>query len=106
MLIRILSASLQGIEAYQVEVEVDISPGLPAFIIVGLPDAAVRESKERVRTALRNCGFDFPAKKIIINLAPASRKKEAHLSTCPLPWAIGLFGNCSCREIITISFCR
>jgi len=88
MLIRILSASLQGIEAYQVEVEVDISPGLPAFIIVGLPDAAVRESKERVRTALRNCGFDFPAKKIIINLAPASRKKEG--SSFDLPIALGL----------------
>ena len=88
MLIRILSASLHGIEAYPVEVEVDISPGLPAFIIVGLPDAAVKESKERVRAALRNCGFDFPAKKIIINLAPASRKKEG--SAFDLPIALGL----------------
>ncbi|HNT01937.1 MAG TPA: YifB family Mg chelatase-like AAA ATPase [Candidatus Saccharicenans sp.] len=88
MLVRILSASLHGIEAYQVEVEVDISPGLPAFVIVGLPDAAVRESKERVRAALRNCGFDFPAKKIIINLAPASRKKEG--SSFDLPVALGL----------------
>lgn len=88
MLIRIISASLNGIDAYQVEVEVDISPGLPAFVIVGLPDAAVRESKERVRTALRNCGFDFPAKKIIINLAPASRKKEG--SAFDLPIALGL----------------
>jgi len=88
MLIRIISASLHGIEAYQVEVEVDISPGLPAFIIVGLPDAAVRESKERVRAALRNCGFDFPAKKIIINLAPASRKKEG--SAFDLPISLGL----------------
>lgn len=86
MLVRILSASLHGIEAYQVEVEVDISPGLPAFVIVGLPDAAVRESKERVRAALRNCGFDFPAKKIIINLAPASRKKKALLLICRWPW--------------------
>jgi len=88
MLVRILSASLHGIEAYQVEVEVDISPGLPAFVIVGLPDAAVRESKERVRAALRNCGFEFPAKKIIINLAPASRKKEG--SSFDLPVALGL----------------
>ncbi len=88
MLIRIISASLHGIEAYQVEVEVDISPGLPAFVIVGLPDAAVRESKERVRAALRNCGFEFPAKKIIINLAPASRKKEG--SAFDLPIALGL----------------
>ena len=88
MLIRIPSASLHGIEAYLVEVEVDISAGLPAFIIVGLPDAAVRESKERVRAALRNCGFDFPAKKIIINLAPASRKKEG--SSFDLPIALGL----------------
>ncbi|MCR4410016.1 MAG: YifB family Mg chelatase-like AAA ATPase [Candidatus Saccharicenans sp.] len=88
MLIRIISASLHGIEAYKVEVEVDISPGLPAFVIVGLPDAAVRESKERVRAALRNCGFDFPAKKIIINLAPASRKKEG--SAFDLPICLGL----------------
>ncbi|MDI6849015.1 MAG: YifB family Mg chelatase-like AAA ATPase [Candidatus Saccharicenans sp.] len=88
MLIRINSASLHGIDAYQVEVEVDISPGLPAFVIVGLPDAAVRESKERVRAALRNCGFEFPAKKIIINLAPASRKKEG--SAFDLPIALGL----------------
>jgi len=88
MLIRILSASLQGIDAYVVEVEVDISPGLPAFVIVGLPDAAVKESKERVRAALRNCGYDFPAKKIIINLAPASRKKEG--SAFDLPIALGL----------------
>ncbi|HEK84734.1 MAG TPA: ATP-binding protein, partial [Candidatus Aminicenantes bacterium] len=88
MLIRIPSASLHGIEAYRVEVEVDVSPGLPAFIIVGLPDPAVKESKERVKTALRNCGFDFPAKKIIINLAPASRKKEG--SSFDLPIALGL----------------
>lgn len=88
MLIKILSASLHGIEAYQVEVEVDINRGLPAFVIVGLPDAAVRESKERVRAALRNCGFDFPAKRIIINLAPASRKKEG--SAFDLPIALGL----------------
>jgi magnesium chelatase family protein len=88
MLIRIPSASLHGIEAYLVDVEVDISSGLPAFVIVGLPDAAVRESKERVRTALRNCGFDFPAKKIIINLAPASRKKEG--SAFDLPISLGL----------------
>jgi len=88
MLIRIPSASLHGIEAYLVDVEVDISSGLPAFVIVGLPDAAVRESKERVRTALRNCGFDLPAKKIIINLAPASRKKEG--SAFDLPISLGL----------------
>lgn len=88
MLIKTLSASLHGIEAYQVEVEVDINRGLPAFVIVGLPDAAVRESKERVRAALRNCGFDFPAKRIIINLAPASRKKEG--SAFDLPIALGL----------------
>ena len=58
MLFKIFSASLRGIEAYTVEVEVDIRLGFPQFITVGLPDAAVRESKERVRAALKNCGYD------------------------------------------------
>jgi len=76
MLIKTSSSALQGIEAYVVEVEVDIGPGLPDFIIVGLPDASVRESKERVKGALRNCGYDFKPHKVTINLAPADRRKE------------------------------
>lgn len=71
-----------------VEVEVDVSPGLPGFITVGLPDAAVRESKERVRAALKNCGFEFPSRKLTINLAPADRRKEG--SSFDLPISLGL----------------
>lgn len=84
MLFKIASASLIGIEAYVVEVEVDISFGLPTFVTVGLPDASVRESKERVRAALKNCGYDFPSRKIIINLAPADRRKEGPAFDLPI----------------------
>lgn len=76
MLFKSASSALLGIEAYVVETEVDIGAGLPDFIIVGLPDASVRESKERVRAALKNCGYDFPSRKVTINLAPADRRKE------------------------------
>ena len=76
MLARVLSAGLVGLEAHLIEVEVDISGGLPQFSIVGLPDATVRESRDRVRAALRNTGFSFPARKITVNLAPAGIKKE------------------------------
>ncbi len=88
MLFKIASSTLLGIEAYVVDVEVDISLGLPNFIIVGLPDASVRESKERVKAALKNCGFEFPSRKITINLAPADRRKEG--SSFDLPIALGL----------------
>jgi len=87
MLFKISSGSLLGIEAYPVEVEVDISAGLPTFVTVGLPDPAVRESKERVRAALKNCGWDIESRKITINLAPADRKKEG--SAFDLPIALG-----------------
>jgi magnesium chelatase family protein len=87
MLFKILSAALLGIEAYPVEVEVDISAGLPTFVTVGLPDPAVRESKERVRAALKNCGWELDSRKITINLAPADRKKEG--SAFDLPIALG-----------------
>jgi len=91
MLFHIQSASLLGIDAYPVEVEVDIRFGFPNFVTVGLPDAAVRESKERVRAALKNCGFDIEAKRIIINLAPADRKKEG--SAYDLPIALGFLAS-------------
>jgi len=87
MLVRITSAALHGIEAYPVEVEVDICAGFPTFVTVGLPDAAVRESKERVRAALKNCGYDLESKRITINLAPADRRKEG--SAFDLPIALG-----------------
>lgn len=73
--VRMLSFALQGIEAIPVVVEVDVSPGIPAFEVVGLPDAAVRESRERVRSAVRNGGWSFPSQRITVNLAPAHIRK-------------------------------
>ena len=70
------SMGLYGLEAFPVEVEADLSQGLPAFELVGLPDAAVKESRDRVRSALKNCGFEFPVSRITMNLAPADKKKE------------------------------
>jgi magnesium chelatase family protein len=91
MLFKILSAALHGIDAYPVEVEVDVALGLPNFTIVGLPDASVRESKERVRAALKNCGWDLPPHKVTINLAPADRRKEG--SAYDLPICLGLLAS-------------
>lgn len=89
MLSKVLSASVIGIDAHTVEVEVDItSRGLPHFSMVGLPDAAVKESRDRVRAALKNIGFNFPLKQITVNLAPADLKKEG--SSFDLPIAVGI----------------
>ncbi|WP_455378446.1 YifB family Mg chelatase-like AAA ATPase [Petrachloros mirabilis] len=76
MLAKVLSVALVGLDAHLIDVEVDIAGGLPQFSVVGLPDATVRESRDRVRSALKNTGFHFPAKKITVNLAPANIKKE------------------------------
>ena len=88
MLAKVLSSAVLGIDAYVVEVETDLFPQLPSFAIVGLPDNAVKESKERVQSAIKNSGFYFPSKKITINLAPADIKKEG--SAFDLPIAIGV----------------
>lgn len=89
MLAKIRSAALIGLDAYPVEVEVDIaSQGLPSFTIVGLPDKAVEESKERVRSAIKNSGADFPVRRITINLAPADIPKEG--PSYDLPIALGI----------------
>lgn len=89
MISKVTSSALLGIDAYLVEVETDISSrGLPFFSTVGLPDLAVKESKDRVRAALKNTGFDFPLKQITVNLAPADIKKEG--SAFDLPIAIGI----------------
>ena len=88
MLATVYSSSVIGIDAYIVEVEVDISRGLPSFSTVGLPEGAVRESKERVKAALKNSGYHFPADRITVNLAPADIKKEG--SGFDLPIAIGI----------------
>ena len=88
MLAKVLSAAVVGLEAHLIEVEVDIGGGLPQFSVVGLPDATVRESRDRVRAALKNTGFSFPVKKITVNLAPAGIKKEG--SGLDLAIAMGL----------------
>ncbi len=95
MLAKVLSAGLVGIDGYMVNVEVDISSGLPAFDIVGLPDNAVKESKERVRTAIKNSQYDFPVKRITVNLAPADTKKEG--PSFDLPIAVGIL---ACINVI------
>src|SRR6185503_11245546 len=89
MLAKIWSAAVIGLDAVPVEVEVDIaSQGLPSFTIVGLPDKAVEEAKERVRSAIRNSGADFPARRITVNLAPADLPKEG--PSYDLPIALGI----------------
>ncbi|MBN1444622.1 MAG: YifB family Mg chelatase-like AAA ATPase [Candidatus Omnitrophica bacterium] len=89
MLAKINSLTIWGIEGYSVEVEVDISYGVPAVSVVGLPDQAVKESRDRIKPAIKNSGFDFPANgKIVINLAPADIKKEG--SYFDLPIAAGI----------------
>jgi magnesium chelatase family protein len=88
VLARVLSAALVGVEAALVRVEVDVTAGLPMFTTVGLPDSAVRESRERVRTAIRNAGFAFPADRITVNLAPADLRKEG--AAFDLPIALGI----------------
>ncbi len=84
MLARARSVALIGVDAVLVEVEVDVSPGLPAFTVVGLPDQAVSEARERVRAAVRNAGLPFPAARITVNLAPADLRKEGPLYDLPI----------------------
>ena len=88
MLSQILSCAIIGIEAHVVEVEVDISSGLPAFTMVGLPEAAVKESKDRVKSAIQNSGYSFPYERITVNLAPANIRKEG--TGFDLPIAAGI----------------
>jgi magnesium chelatase family protein len=88
MLAKVNSCAIVGLNGARVEVEVDISPGLPSFTIVGLPDAAVQEAKERVRSAIRNSGCSFPTKRITVNLAPADLRKEG--PSYDLPIAVGV----------------
>ena len=88
MLARCLSASLQGLEARPVVVEVDLAPGLPGVQLVGLPDKAIQESRERVRSALRNSGFRGPLVRVVINLAPADLRKEGPSFDLPIALAL------------------
>ena len=88
MLARVWSASIVGIDAVKVGVEVDVSGGLPGIVVVGLPDTAVQESRERVKAALKNAGFAFPMRKIVINLTPADLRKEG--PSFDLPISVGI----------------
>ena len=88
MLSKIKTCVLYGLEGYEVDVETDLSGGLPNFNIVGLPDISIKESKERVRSAIKNSRFDFPVSRITVNLAPANLKKEG--SQIDLPIAVGI----------------
>ena len=78
------SAGIFGINSYMIEIEADVSGGLPAFDIVGLPDTAVKESRDRVRAAIKNCGYKFPTGRITVNLAPADKKKEGAVYDLPI----------------------
>ena len=91
MLSIIKTMSTQGLDGYLIEVQVDVSPGMPDWIIVGLPDTSVKEAKERVRTAIKNSGYEFQSKKIVVNLAPANTRKEGSLFDLPI--AIGILIN-------------
>lgn len=88
MLAKVLSSAVLGVDAYIVEVEVDVASGLPAFMTVGLPDGAVKESKDRVKSAIKNSGYEFPSHRITVNLAPADIKKEG--TAFDLPMAVGI----------------
>ena len=88
MIARLFSMGLYGLEAFTVEVEADLAKGVPCFDIVGLPGTAVKESRERVRSALKNCGFAYPTGRITMNLAPADKKKDGPLYDLPLLMAL------------------
>lgn len=88
MYVKVFSSATMGIEAYIMEVELDMAPGQPAITIVGLPDAAIKESKERVRSALVNCGYPFPPKRMTLNLAPADIPKEGSALDLPIAAAL------------------
>ena len=97
MLAKILSCALNGLDGYDLTVEVDVGIGLSAFELVGLPDASVRESRERVRAAVKNSGFDFPLRRITVNLAPADIRKEG--PSLDLPIAVGILAATQQIEI-------
>ncbi len=88
MVVKCKSLGLFGLSTYAIEIEADLSRGIAAFDIVGLPDAAVKESRDRVRSAMKNCGFEFPNSRLILNLAPADIKKEGPLYDLPILVAV------------------
>ncbi len=104
MLAKVSSAAILGVDAFEVQVEIDISGGLPSFMVVGLPDAAVQESRERVRAAVRNAGFPFPVSRIVVNLAPADVRKEGPTFDLPIALAVlaaqGIISQKSLENIV------
>lgn len=92
MLSIVKSVVLHGLEGYIIDVQVDVSGGIPNLDIIGLPDISIRESKERVRTAVKNSGYEFPSRKIVINLAPATIKKSG--SSFDLSMAVAILNSC------------
>lgn len=88
MISMVKSMCLHGLEGYLIEVQVDVSGGLPCFEIVGLPDTSIREAKERVKTAIKNSGFELQSRRIVVNLAPANTKKEGSYLDLPIAVAI------------------
>jgi magnesium chelatase family protein len=93
MVARVITFAIDGVDARRVEVEADIRPGLPAFTIVGLADTGVREARERVRSALVNSGFDFPQRRITVNLAPADLRKIGPSFDLPLALSLLVAGG-------------
>lgn len=99
------SMSLHGLEGYPIEVQVDVSGGLPCFEIVGLPDTSIREAKERVKTAIKNSGYELQSRRIIVNLAPANTKKEGSYLDLPIAIAILLnIGEIQSKDIESTIF--
>lgn len=96
MLSKVKSMALLGLDGYLISVQVDVSGGIPGWDIVGLPDTSVKEAKERVKTAIKNSGYELQSRKIIVNLAPADTKKEG--AVFDLPIAIGIL---ICTEVIS-----
>jgi magnesium chelatase family protein len=101
MIVKVASSTIIGIDSYPVEVEIDISPGLPQFSTVGLPDVVVRESKDRIKAAIKNSGYRFPPTHVTVNLAPADIKKEG--TGFDLPIAVGIL---AAEGIIEPDLCR
>ena len=103
MLTRVFSAAIRGVEAVEVEIEVNAGPGEPKIIVVGLPDAAVKESKDRVTTAIANSGFRWPRERTTINLAPADIRKEG--PSFDLPIAVGMIAVALGAEVSRLEHC-
>lgn len=101
MLSIVKSMGLHGLDGYLIEVQVDVSSGMPSWDVVGLPDVSVKEAKERVKTAIKNSEIEFPSRRILVNLAPANTKKEGSLFDLPI--AVGILIATEVIENINIS---